>query len=226
MMPIDTSSARASDPRVASVAQYSTSSPLVAPQISLFRRILYAALLVVSTLLPASRVCAQEIGGVRFPTQEKIGETTLSLNGLGLREATIFKVDVYAAALYVVPKDLHTSAESILASPNPKMLRMHFLRSVDREKIVEAWENGYANNQQNLSGLESTIQSFNAAMKTMESGERMSLTFGSDGVLLQINNQAAQAFPGEAFARATLAIWLGPNPPNEGLKSGLLGRKE
>jgi hypothetical protein len=30
--------------------------------------------------------------------------------------------------------------------------------------------------------------------------------------------------PGKAFADALLAVWLGPKPPSEELKAGLLGR--
>lgn len=39
--------------------------------------------------------------GVSFPDQVQIEGSTLALSGLGLRQATMLKVNVYVAALYV-----------------------------------------------------------------------------------------------------------------------------
>jgi len=44
---------------------------------------------------------AGELAGVTFPDQISVDSRTLLLNGMGLREATILKVDVYVAALYL-----------------------------------------------------------------------------------------------------------------------------
>ena len=45
----------------------------------------------------------KECKGVTFPEQARVDGTTLTLNGLGLRQATMLKVNVYVAALYVAP---------------------------------------------------------------------------------------------------------------------------
>ena len=39
--------------------------------------------------------------GVSFSEQAQVDGSTLTLNGLGLRQATFLKVNVYVAALYV-----------------------------------------------------------------------------------------------------------------------------
>jgi hypothetical protein len=38
---------------------------------------------------------------VNFPEQAQVEGSTLTLNGLGLRQAMVLKVNVYVAALYV-----------------------------------------------------------------------------------------------------------------------------
>ena len=54
----------------------------------------------------------------------------------------------------------------------------------------------------------------------------LDLAFANDpakGVTAEINGDAVGAIEGADFALAFLSIWLGPEPPNEDLKSGLLG---
>jgi hypothetical protein len=53
-----------------------------------------------------------------------------------------------------------------------------------------------------------------------------SLTFARDpatGVTVDVNGKGGSTIEGPDFANALLAIWLGQKPPNEDLKSGLLG---
>src|SRR5215831_5588287 len=66
----------------------------------------------------------KECHGVTFPEQTSVQNSTLTLNGLGLRQATVLKVNVYVAALYVAQKS--TDANAILAANTPKQLVLHF----------------------------------------------------------------------------------------------------
>ena len=43
------------------------------------------------------------------------------------------------------------------------------------------------------------------------------------GVAVDIGGVPKGLIEGDDFAKAFLSIWLGPNPPNAGLKAGLLG---
>jgi len=63
------------------------------------KRILLPAFVV--TTLGASVALGKECKGVNFPDQAQVEGSNLTLNGLGLRQATAFKVNVYVAALYV-----------------------------------------------------------------------------------------------------------------------------
>ena len=44
------------------------------------------------------------------------------------------------------------------------------------------------------------------------------------GTTILVNGKTKGTIKGEAFARWLFAVWLGPNPPNAGLKQGLLGK--
>ena len=66
--------------------------------------------LVLASTLAHGKAC----NNVSFPDQVQVDGTTLSLNGLGLRQATMLKVNVYIAALYV-PKT-STDAGAILSA--------------------------------------------------------------------------------------------------------------
>ena len=83
----------------------------------------------------------KECKDVNFPDQVQVAGSTLALNGLGLRQATVFKVNVYVAALYV-PKTSN-DANAILASTAPKQLVLQFVRNVSAEDIAKGWNEGF-----------------------------------------------------------------------------------
>ena len=57
-----------------------------------------------------------------------------------------------------------------------------------------------------------------------DEGDRMSFTHRpGTGVEVSVNGSSKGVLEGDAVARALWAIWLGPEPPNEGLKTGMLG---
>ena len=58
------------------------------------------ALLALLLALPAS---AGQLEGVRLPDQVSVSGRNLVLNGVGVREAAVFMVNVYVAGLYPRP---------------------------------------------------------------------------------------------------------------------------
>ena len=80
------------------------------------------------TLCLASPASGGRIGDVTLPDQIALGESTLSLNGLGMRTFTFF--DVYAAGLYLASPS--TDAGEILATDGPRAMTMH----LDRKSVV------------------------------------------------------------------------------------------
>ena len=147
----------------------------------------------------------------------------LTLNGVGVRQATMVKVNVYIAALYVAQKS--TEANAILTSNTPKQLVLHFVRDVDGADLKKAWEEGFANNAKaQMPALKARIEQLKAWMVDMKSGQQLTFTHKPGaGIEVDVNGTVQGTVEGEDFAKALLAIWLGPKPPNAGLKAGLLG---
>jgi hypothetical protein len=166
---------------------------------------------------------ARECRGIAFPDQVQLDGRALSLNGLGLRKATIFKVKVYVAALYLPQPS--NSADAILSSNPPAQLILHFVRDVGAGDIRKAWDEGFAKSAAGrLPDLKDRIASLDAWMQDVKTGQRLTFTFKpGDGVEVNLNGVAKGAIKGDDFARALLSIWLGDEPPNPDIKTGLLG---
>ena len=75
-----------------------------------------------------------------------------------------------------------------------------------------------------MPALKERIAQFKGWMTNMKSGQQLTLTHTPGaGIDVTVNGKVQGTIAGEDFARALLAIWLGPKPPNPGLKAGLLG---
>jgi len=174
-------------------------------------------------MLRVGTVAGKECQGITFPEQTQVQATPLTLNGLGLRQATMLKVNVYVAALYVGQQS--TDAQAILASNTPKQLVLHFVRDVESADLKKAWDEGFAQNAKaQVPALKERIEQFKGWMVDMKSGQRMTLTHKPGaGIEVDVNGTVKGTVEGDDFAKAFLAIWLGAKPPNPGLKAGLLG---
>lgn len=165
----------------------------------------------------------KECKGVNFPDQTQVEGSTLVLNGLGLRQATFLKVNVYIAALYVAQTS--TDANVILGANSPKQLVLHFLRDVGAADLNKAWEEGFENNAKGqLPALKDRIETLKSWMADMKTGQLLTFTYKPGaGIQVDVNGTLKGTIKGDDFAKAFLAIWLGAHPPNAGLKAGLLG---
>jgi hypothetical protein len=165
----------------------------------------------------------KECKGVSFPDQAQVEGSNLMLNGLGMRQATALKVNVYVAALYVAKPS--SDANALLASSTPSELILQFVRNVGADDIRKGWSEGFEKNAKDqLPALKERIAELNGWMADVKSGER--LTFiRKPGAGLQVDVKGAMkgTIKGDDFAKAFLSIWLGADPPNPELKVGLLG---
>jgi hypothetical protein len=181
-----------------------------------------ASVLLIAVLLalPAS---AEKLAGVSLPDQVEVQGRTLVLNGLGLREATVLMVDVYVAGLYVQTKS--SDPATLLRADQPKQLVMRFVRSVSKEKLTEAWTDGFAKNAgDKREALAAGLATLNGAMTDVKKEDRITLTYlPESGVTVNVKGNDAAVSPGDDFQRVLFSIWLGPNPPNPSLREGLLG---
>jgi hypothetical protein len=164
---------------------------------------------------------ADKCGGVQMSDHVQVGGDKLALNGLGLREATAFQVDVYVAGLYLENKS--RNADKILSSEQKKHLVLRFVREVDRSDVTEAFEESFST-MGKMSSLGSKIRKLNSWMTSMNEGDVMAFTYEpGKGLTVGVKGRKRGVIEGADFARAFFAIWLGSNPPNSGLKRGLLG---
>jgi hypothetical protein len=185
------------------------------------KRILLPAFVVVA--LGASIAHGKECKGVNFPDQAQVEGSNLTLNGLGLRQATAFKVNVYVAALYVAKTSSDPNA--LLGSNAPSELVLQFVRNVGADDLRKGWSEGFEKNSKSqLPVLKERIDMLNGWMADVKTGERLTFTQKPGaGVSVNVNGTVKGTIKGDDFSKAFLSIWLGADPPNPEIKVGLLG---
>jgi hypothetical protein len=176
----------------------------------------------VAALLAFSAM-AGELAGVSMPDELDLDGKKLVLNGLGLREASMLKVDVYVAGLYLEQKS--SDADAVIASEQYKSIQMVFVRKVKKKSIIKAWDEGFEKNGgADAEALAERVATLNSYMTDFAKGDTMGFTYRPNlGVFVQVNAEPKGQIEGADFARVLLSIWLGPEPPNPGIKEGMLG---
>ena len=154
--------------------------------------------------------------GVTFNDTLTYNDQKLVLNGLGVREATVLKLNVYVAGLYLNEKT--KDASKIINSSESKVIKMEFVRDVTADKINGAWDEALKGK-----GFDEELGILKKAMKDVKEKDQMMYTFAPAGASFFINKEKLASFKNPEFNKALLAVWLGPKPPNEVLKSGMLG---
>ena len=183
-----------------------------------------AVVVALGFILAAVVAQARSLEGVNMPDEVVIGGKKVALNGMGIREATAFKVDVYIAGLYLETKS--SDPRTILETDQARRLVLHFVRDVDEDDITDAWTEGFRKNAASaFSGLKPKIDQLNGWMKDMEEGQALVFNYlPGEGVQVTVDGRKKGTIAGADFAKAFFSIWLGVSPPNEGLKTGLLGK--
>ncbi len=180
---------------------------------------------VVLLLFCFSTLQAEEKAGVALPDRIMLGtpEVALTLNGTGIRKKLFFSV--YLASLYL-PAETRDAGE-ILAADQPNRVQMDMLYSkVDRQKLVEAWNDGFSANltADDLAALRPRIDAFNGIFGDLVEGDRVQFDYlPEQGTRISINGVEQGVIQGHDFNQALLRIWLGDSPVTESLKQDLLG---
>ena len=95
----------------------------------------------VAAVLSAGVAYGKECKSVNFPDQTQVDGINLSLNGLGLHQATAFKVNVCVAALYVVKTS--SDPEALIGSNTPSELLLQLVRNVGADDLRKGWSEGW-----------------------------------------------------------------------------------
>ncbi|MDH5444507.1 MAG: chalcone isomerase family protein [Gammaproteobacteria bacterium] len=170
-------------------------------------------------------ILAREIASVKLEEQANIGGTTVILNGAGIRTKFVF--DIYVGALYLTQKT--TDAKQAIAMAGAKRISMHFLYDeVEKEKLTDGWNDGFENNlsDKDFASLKARLDAFNKLFVTVKKGDVIQLDYiPGKGTQVTINQQTKGSVPGEDFQQALLRVWLGDDPADEDLKTGMLGKQ-
>jgi hypothetical protein len=184
---------------------------------------LATGIIIALSLLAVTAAAAQK-AGVTMPDQVEAEGRTLTLNGLGVRQATALRVQVYVAGLYLERPSSDPAA--IIESEQIKRMHLVFVRDVSRDDIVDAMREGIAANAgPRATALEPQLAQLLTWLEPMQTGQSLIFTYVPQrGVLVHIDGASRGLIEGPEFAQVLFSIWLGPEPPNQGLKRGLLGQ--
>jgi len=183
-------------------------------------RTLSHAGVILTILMLGTATLAAELAGATLPDTLSAGDKMLKLNGLGLRKKAMFKV--YVGGLYL--ESPSKDAGGILASDQARAIRMHFLRDLKKAQLVEAFREGFEANAKDKAGQKAVFDKMLALVPDVKEGETLTFTYvPGKGTTLRVGDKDLGAFEGKGFADAVFSIWLGPKPPSEDLKKGMLG---
>lgn len=150
--------------------------------------------------------------------------TELQLHGAGVREKFVF--DIYVGALYLTSTG--HSLETIMGSDQPARIEMHFVYDeVEAEKLESAWREGFAgnNDREVLDTIEPQLENFVRMFPTAVEGDTFAMEYlPGQGTRVTINGEAAGTVDGDVFFNALLGVFLGPEPADDDLKEGMLGK--
>jgi hypothetical protein len=175
-------------------------------------------------LVLATSIGAATLAGVTMPDTVSASGKTLRLNGLGLRTKVFFKI--YVGGLYL-ESPTREPAKAI-SSDEAKRVVMHFLyKKVTSKQLVEAWEEGFRDNAGALApAVKTDLARFESWMGDIVAGQEIVLSYEpGKGTTVELAGQERGTIPGAEFMRALWSVFLGPHPPTEDLKRGMLGEK-
>lgn len=179
-------------------------------------------IVVAALVLPVSvGQAAVKIEGISFEESYRADDTQLHLRGYGLLRYLVF-IKAYVGAFYMPP---HEDAARALG-PTPRRLELSYFHAISGADFAEATRQKIADNvtPETLAGIAERLERFNGFYRDVQPGDRYALTYlPGKGTELSLNGTPLGRIEGEDFAAAVFAIWLGPDPIDEGFRDTLLG---
>jgi len=181
--------------------------------------------LTLATLLTliALSASAANVAGVNLEDRTTVNNQNLVLNGAGLRKK--FVVKVYVGGLYLPARQ--GNAATVLATDQPRKMVMHFLYSVTKAQMAEAWAEGLADNTPNASPeVKTAFKTLESWMEDVPKGNRIVLTYAPGiGTTVEVNGKNKGTLGGKAVSDAIVNTWIGPKPaPGGDFKKAVLGQ--
>jgi hypothetical protein len=174
----------------------------------------------IACLFVASMAYAASLEGIPFEEKVKVGDEELVLNGLGPRFATLAKVRVYVAGLYLPEKT--DDAEAIIGLGGKRQLLLVFKRDVSAEQSRDAWKKGFGKSKKKYPVSQDKLKLLLEAMSDVAEGEQMIYSFDGDKVEILVRGESKVIIEDSGLVKALFAVWL-KYPPNKEFGKGLLG---
>ena len=153
---------------------------------------------------------------------------TLPLKGAALRDTTKFgmKFKVYVAGLYF--KDKTADAEAVIASEQPKVLRIQFLRSLDKETLTKAFKESHAKNcEPTCKESQAKLDEFVKLLSNFKEDSKMTFTFFKTKLKFEVEvdpkHKNSGVIESPEFSKNLLKMYIGLNPPTAEFKKALVG---
>ncbi len=170
-------------------------------------------------VVPATEMI--KVGGFEFNSVHRTVQDDLPLRGQGLLRYMVF-IKAYAGALYL-PSNV--DSEKVLDSV-PRRLELAYYHAITADDFAKATRKKMAENVSptEMANLAARLEQFNSLYRDVQPGDRYALTYlPGRGTELSLNGQQLGVVPGDDFAAAVFAIWLGPKPIDRSFKEALLG---
>lgn len=192
--------------------------------------VLVLILLAVSITLADDTIVEKE---TNTTFEKKIGaDPQLSLMGVAPRTKWFFKV--YGVGLYADPVMINAAlgdgpsnevrlAAAVIASSGSRAIVLKFVRDLDKGKMVEAFKEGIERTIKiNDPKIKDDAAKFLAAFTPVKNGDVATLMFQGNKASLLANGTNIVTIENRTLVRALLAIYIGSNPIDAGIKSNLL----
>ena len=164
------------------------------------------------------------ISGVSLPANLKMGNSTLVLNGGGVR-VKLF-MDMYVAGLYLPAKS--TDGNAIANANDASSVRLNIVNSlVTTDRMKEAITEGFKKSTGGKTApIQAKIDKFVSlfSLEPITKGNLFELNYTPGvGVVVAKNGKVLATIDGLDFKTALWGIWLGNDPVDSKLKAGMLG---
>lgn len=163
----------------------------------------------------------KSLAGVTMDDTVMVNGTNLKLNGLGLRKKLWIKV--YVGGLYL--EHPTTNAEKASSSKEVKKMVMRFMTNkATKSKMDGGWDEGFEENYAHFDAIKARVEKFKSFFGDMKDGDVVEMTLiPGKGTTVVINGTEKGTIEGDDFQEALVRVWVGPEPPTDSFKEGLLG---
>lgn len=192
----------------------------------MIRNMIIAAVLSLTAAASALADTTQ-VAGVKYDNGLQVGNTSLVLNGAGVRYKAVFKV--YTAGLYLTRKA--NTPEAVLSAPGPKRMHIVMLREINASELGKLFTRGMEDNapkdefSKSVAGTLKMSEIF-FRIKKLNAGDSFSVDWvpGVGTTIIVNGKPATDPIKEPEFFSALVKIWLGQSPADANLKDALLGK--